>query len=71
MMDPHSLLATLETIFVGHQIYDIFITRLGKKILLDEIVLCVMKTYLLHWDAVNYEWILVLWQFVSLLLYRH
>ena len=68
---PRSLLATLETIFVGHQTYDIFITRLGKKILLDEIVLYVMKTYLLRWDAVNYEWILVLWQFVALLLYRH
>jgi len=34
-----SLLATLETMFVNHQIYDIFITRRGDMSLLDEIVL--------------------------------
>ena len=34
-----SLLGTLETVFICHQTYDMFISRLGKMDLLDEIVL--------------------------------
>jgi len=34
-----SLLATLETVFICHQTYDMFISRLGKIDLLDKIVL--------------------------------
>jgi len=40
-LPPFSLLATLATVFFSYQIYDIFITRLGQRNLLDKIMLYV------------------------------
>jgi len=48
-----SLLATLETVFFCYQIYDMFITRLGKTSLLDEIVLYVFNYQPPQWVLIE------------------
>ena len=66
MTSPFSVLATLTTLFSSYQLYDIFITRLGKRNLLDQIVLYV------DWfssDAADCERTLALYQFVNLSIY--
>jgi len=52
---PPSLLATLKTIFSSHQIYDIFITKMGQMKLLDEIVLYVIDSCILHQAAIDWD----------------
>ena len=63
MTSPFSVLATLTTFFSSYQLYDIFITRLGKRNLLDQIVLYV------DWfssDAADCERTSALYWFVNL-----
>ena len=62
---PPSLLATLKTIFSSHQIYDIFITKMGQMKLLDEIVLYVIDSCILHQAAIDWDCISALWRFVT------